>query len=789
MGDDFESTGPSADTALTFDDDPADFDPASWGSADSDRLAVVWPRSDALRKLLTDRNPPDQDDQFALKAWLVMQLPTLFLYWQMNVFQTALKQHTAPSKTISLYILLFPGEARDNTGVKDLNDNVIGQWWNAQYQQKRYEAINNLFTVQDGFSVAAQTYKTAFIITYEKSRKDFIKKLALLDEALRLALLDILKQAAADDSTTDKQKTEIKKLTKKLGKKGYRFDIFFGLRTLPPQDGSTLANVYLLVTEAMKGAALARYAAKGNTIPSRAVRQVAAQAGVSLDSKKDDRRGKAYDWKVYIRASNLAEKIKQMVLKGTLPGVTVEMNSIYVNTVWTFAFMEYKNLYWGNPDVIRDARKKKLERAPSPNVTSSFPLQRDIIELWLVVLNMIDFVKSFESAEFDNKLKAYHDKALKGFLELGKPGATVDWDNLQYVLTHDVRQADPIAVIGTSCEYQFYAKVSDYEQRIFFSMDIRDMGVELMMIYENSNREVGYHRYSDLDLMQETFRSTDPIDVRRRLTYDIVVATFKKHYDQLAKSPASGFKAAQEVFGAEADGKLGTFDESVQFMLGGDEIYVATHPLFAGVAPAIVSDLDKAAFETNRPIDLRTSVAFSRAPKTASAEQREATQKSHQEALKHTELAPGTLKSLERTNRRIERLIDMIEANPKKKARGPGYLQELSKLPLRTLFARWKPNWTKTLSKKDTARIYAALQAGDAATIDEYVELVDFNGKVVDRKKLEQDAKTLEDKVRRDVGTDNVQVHAPPIVAIPKWVQALIDKLLPKDKDPGKKKP
>jgi hypothetical protein len=131
----------------------------------------------------------------------------------------------------------------------------------------------------------------------------------------------------------------------------------------------------------------------------------------------------------------------------------------------------------------------------------------------------------------------------------------------------------------------------------------------------------------------------------------------------------------------------------------------------------------------------------------------------------------------------------MIEANPKKKARGPGYRQELSKLSLRTLFARWKPNWTKTLSKKDTARIYAALQAGDAATIDEYVELVDFNGKVVDRKKLEQDAKTLEDKVRRDVGTDNVQVHAPPIVAIPKWVQALIDKLLPKDKDPGKKKP
>ncbi|MEH2558562.1 hypothetical protein V1286_006091 [Bradyrhizobium algeriense] len=782
MGDDFDSTGRSADSALTFDDDPADFDPASWGSADSDRLAVAWSRSDMLRKLLTERNPPDHNDQYALKAWLVMQLPTLYLYWRMNESQTALKP---PSKTVSLYILLFPGEARDNTGTKDLNDNVIGQWWNAQYQQMRYEAIGNIFTAQHGFFVAAQTYKTAFILTHEKSRKHFIKQLALLDETLRRVLLDILKQAAADDSITDNQKAEIKRLTKKL-RKGYRFDIFFGLRTLPPQGGSTLANVYLLVTEAMKGAALARFAAKGKTIPSPPVRKVAAQAGVSLDRRGDDRRGKAYDWKVYIRASDLAEKIKQMVLKGTLPGVTVEMNSIYVDTVWTFAYMEYKNLHWGNPDVIRDVRKKKLDRAPfrEGNVTSSFRLQRDIMELWLVVLNMLDFVKSFESAEFDNKLKAYHDKALKGFRELDKkPGTNVDWDNLQYVLTHDVRQTDPIAVIGTACEYQFYAKVSDYEQRIFFTMDIRDMGVDLMLIYENSNREVGYHRYSDQDLMRETLRSTDPIDVRRRLTYDIVVATFKKHYDQLAKNPASGFKAAQAVFGGATDGKLGTFDESVQFMLGGDEIYVATHPLFAGVAPAIIGDLDKATFEANRPIDLRTSVAFSRAPKTTFAQQREATQKSHQAALKHNELAPGTLKSLERTNRRIERLINMIEANPQKKVRGAGYRQELAKLPLRILFARWKPNWTKILSKKDNARVYAALQAGDAATIDEYVELVDFTGKVVDRKKLEQDAKTLEDKVRKDVGGDNVQVHAPPIVAIPKWIQALIDKLEPKDPD------
>ncbi len=43
MGDPSDSDGSSADSALTFDDNPADYDPAESGSADSDCMAVVWP--------------------------------------------------------------------------------------------------------------------------------------------------------------------------------------------------------------------------------------------------------------------------------------------------------------------------------------------------------------------------------------------------------------------------------------------------------------------------------------------------------------------------------------------------------------------------------------------------------------------------------------------------------------------------------------------------------------------------------------------------------------------------
>ena len=66
------------------------------------------------------------------------------------------------------------------------------------------------------------------------------------------------------------------------------------------------------------------------------------------------------------------------------------------------------------------------------------------------------------------------------------------------------------------------------------------MGVDLMLDYGISNREIVTRKYSDADLMMETFRSSDPIDARRRITYDRVVQVFRKYYDSLSgKAPQS----------------------------------------------------------------------------------------------------------------------------------------------------------------------------------------------------------------------------------------------------------
>lgn len=787
-----DSDGRSADS---FDGDQAEFDPASIGSADRDRLAPVWKRSDTLRQILYERNTPSKDDRDELKANLIRQLPTIYLYWMMKQLEEQFRNGPAAASQLSLYVLLFPGEARDNTGVKDLNDNVIGQWWNAQFQQRRYTLIQELFDTDD-FLVAGQTYKTAFIVTLTKTRKDFVAKLKLLDEELRKALVTILDQAAADDSVTDKQKAEIKKLRRTLNKPGYRFDIFFGLRTISTKGGSTLAKVYLLVTEAMKAAALGRYAAKAKTLQTRIARQLAAKPRISADEKKLDPRGKEYDWDGYIRASALAETIKDSMVKGDLLGTRMELNAIYVNTTWMYAFVAYFNKFWGNPEVIRDVRKKKLDPAQlrDGNVTTTARVQKDLLELWLVILNMIDYVKSFESAEFENGLQRYHERAWLSYTALARSDSDFNndfWNNLEFVLTHDVRQNEPIAVIANASEYQFYSTISDYQQRIIFSLDIRDMGVELMLLYERVNHVVVQERLRDIDLLKATLRATDRMDFRRRATYDVVVAVFRKYYEQLRRTPGAAKALARKFFDGASFGPLGSFEQAVQIMLGGDELYIAAHPLFAAVTPALLGELDKATFEPGRPVDLRASVAFSNAATTRADDQRETIQLSHQDALKHADLAPGTLKELERRSRRILRLIQILEANPEKRSRAPAYRTELEKLPLQTLFARWKADWQEK-SQRDTAELYAALLAGGVEDPKaDPIELVDFSGTIVDKTALLDAATSLEKKVRHDVGEDNRQVHPLPLPP-QKLIENIIDRIAPEDpdwKDPWKKRP
>jgi hypothetical protein len=230
-----ETDDRSADSTLTF--DQLEVDPF-YNTDDSKKPSPVWRHSDYIYVIIKNQIL-DQHARAALLEALIKQLPTLILYRQVLVQAGLLLQApntpTIDTREMSIYVLMFPGEAKDNTGIKDLNDKVLGYNQCSRYIQKRQETIVALFSAK--FIVAGQNYKAAYFVTYDKKREDFVKCLAELDSKLREILLsDILPAAMEeakklkDEEARKKRLAEIEKLRKTLQKnKKYKFDIYFGL--------------------------------------------------------------------------------------------------------------------------------------------------------------------------------------------------------------------------------------------------------------------------------------------------------------------------------------------------------------------------------------------------------------------------------------------------------------------------------------------------------------------------------------------------------------------------------
>lgn len=365
-------------------------------------------------------------------------------------------------------------------------------------------------------------------------------------------LLDILPEAEKearkleDEKKRNERLAALQELRKALKKKNYQFDIYFGL-VCRAFDKTTIDTVFLLLTEALKAAGIARYAVKGQTLPKGLRNSLVTEP---VDPPKQDSRGKAFVWSSYIYASRQAVKIREFIITPYNKDRRYDYIHILVDTVWTVAFLEYQLRHFGNPDVIRDVRKKLLKRPKlTEGIKYTFGQQKTLLEFWLVVLNILDFVKEFILGEFRKELVTYHDDALAvyNWLSVGPMVDTSYWPKLERILTHDLRNVQS-AVAGTASEFQFYCGAADSSDLIFFSMDIRDLGVELMLWYEDSNENINYKTYKDIDLMEETVRSTDPIIDRKRFTYDRVAAIFREYH----KGISAHYRPTMEKIESEA---------------------------------------------------------------------------------------------------------------------------------------------------------------------------------------------------------------------------------------------
>ena len=791
--------GPFVAETTVADDHPMGIDPRL-SADDKGEPAPVWAASQRLREVVERQEPlPPAVDRLLLVTEIQRQLVTLGLYREVTRVLTG---PLDPRSAVGLYAILFPGEGRDNTGIKDLNDKVLGYHLTSQFIVARQDEIKAIFPPPGdkpgpGFFTVGQDYKTASIVAIGKQPEEFVKDLVRLDARLRARLLEFLKKAEQDPDAASRRKA-ISDLQRALRDEHYRYDFLFGANSVPAR-GQAVDIVFRLLTETLKGAGSARFAAKVKSLRKWYVQRL-AKGRAEPPQQGHDPRGREFHTANFLRALQTADDIKKLAAAGPHRDQPLDFYAIFVNKVWTATFLPYYARFFGNPDMVRDVRKRLLERPTIwEGLKYDYEVQRELLELWLVALNMIDFVKDFVSAEYPHAVRTHHTEGLIRLVQLLNPAEIIEWSRLTRFLTRDIRQTspDPFIVQGTASEYLFYSHAADQPNQLFFTMDIRDLGVELMAYYEAAQMAI-QDKLTGINLMQATLRSTDVIVARKRFTYDSVVAVFKKHHPAASQAALE----ATQAFGTLlSTGTMPEFRDSIRVMLGGDEVFVAAHPYYAGVAHLIVADLSRIKFQ-DRPLNMRTGVAFSTADLARangrplsgpfiSDEQRKANQRAHNKAVQLAADSHGLVKPLERIHRRIELLIEKLENNPKKKDLAPHHRKRLADLRLLDLWVCVQRGTSKSLPPVTYARLRRLLAGGDivGAVGTTLVELVDLAGKVVDARKVKQLAAELEAAVVRDVGRDNYHIDGPPVTKMPKWIEKLLDGLLdPSDPEEEKKK-
>ena len=803
MADDDVVFGPYVAETTVGDDHPMGTDPRLSSdvtlAGDKGGPAPVWAASQRLREVVERQEPmPPAADRQLLVAEIQRQLTTLGLYREVTRVLTG---PIDPRSAVGLYAILFPGEGRDNTGIKDLNDKVLGYQLTSQFIVARQEEIRAVFPPPPvdpgpGFFTVGQDYKTASIIAIGRQPEEFAAALVQLDARLRVRLLAFLRQAEQDPDAASRRKaiTELRRVLERNER--YRFDFLFGANSVPAR-GQAVDVVFRLLTETLKGAGSARFAAKVKGLSKWYVQRL-TKGRAEPPQRGHDPRGRVFHTANFLRALQTSADIKKLAVAGPHADQPLDFRAIFVNKVWTTTFLPYHTAFFGNPDVIRDVRKRLLERPTvREGLKFDFEVQRELLEVWLVALNMLDFVKDFVSAEYPHGVRTHHTEGLLRLEELLTPTAQIHWPQLTRFLTRDLRLSspDPFIVQGAASEYLFYSHAADHPNRLFFAMDIRDLGVDLMAYYEAAQLAI-LDKLTGMNLMQATLRSTDPIVARKRFTYDSVVAVFKKHYP----AAASGAAEAARAFGtALSTGMMPEFRDSIRVMLGGDEVFIAAHPYYAKVAHLIVADLARISFD-GRPLNLRTGVSFSTAALARNAAvassgrfisdaQRKANQRAHDKALRLAADSLNLVKPLERTHRRIEMLIDKLEASDKKKDQAPPHRKRLAELRLLDLWVRVQRGTSASLPPVGYTRLHRLLASGDliAAVGTTLVELVDLTGTVVDAKAVIGQAAELEAAVVRSVGKDNYHLDGPPVTKMPAWIGKLLDGLLPVDDDDDEK--
>ena len=162
----------------------------------------------------------------------------------------------------------------------------------------------------------------------------------------------------------------------------------------------------------MRRSGSARFAAKVKSLNKWYVQRLAKGRGQPPEQGHDPR-GREFHTANFLKALKTADDIKQLAAAKPHRDQPPDFYAIFVNKVWITTFLPYHARFFGNPDMVRDVRKRLLERPTIwEGIKYDFEVQRELLELWLVALNMLDFVKDFVSAEYPSAVRTHHTEGL-----------------------------------------------------------------------------------------------------------------------------------------------------------------------------------------------------------------------------------------------------------------------------------------------------------------------------------------------------------------------------------------
>jgi hypothetical protein len=485
--------------------------------------------------------------------------------------------HAGEAKTVLSVVVPGGGE----TGIKAMNDEMIGYGLNSsQLIPERNAIIKRAFEAQ-GFKVIDQGYKMTTLVTdlpAEQTGAKIQAALGEVDAKMKPLLVRVLgdgithftaekaKLSPKDPNRAlyDKRIKKMTALRDKIAAEGhFHFDFQLGAADIKGGKDAGYAEILGAEMDASKAAIMAR------------------DAGVKT-GRTDGSDGRAI---VYSQADFLAFCKETVALKDGLASATLpyEGRSVHV-------FDAAGNI---NHDLLRAIRKEAYkEQLSEPQKQTLAKLKQ-----YITRVNSFDYVKHFTGDEVgDQGAEVAETSRLVKELEQGGPISKADAERIDEILSGGIPQA------GAASEAQFYAKAAKLQNRLVLNADIKDMGLDLFDGYAKTMDAVG--RGKTNDLTRASASASDGIVEYKRNAANEFRKFYRGELMQKAREAAAKRPDSAELL------KALDAEQEPTMLLGGDEITVSLAGVFdeLGLVPEIVAKLTDPKIANARVAVTRTGI-------------------------------------------------------------------------------------------------------------------------------------------------------------------------------------